>query len=152
LPQLIELARGVPEVRIVVNHTGGPAGAGPFAGKRDDVFTVWEKHIRALAQCPNVFMKLGGLGLPVMGFGLEGRGASSSQLAETWRPYFAACIEAFGASRCMFESDFPPDKAVCSYRVVWNTFKRIASGCSADEKAALFFGTAARAYKLKLPT
>ena len=52
----------------------------------------------------------------------------------------------------MFESDFPPDKAVCSYRVIWNAFKRVAAGCSADEKTALFFGTAARAYQLDLPT
>lgn len=152
LPELIELAHAAPDVRIIVNHTGGPAGVGPFAGRREEVFAIWGNHIRALAQCPNVFMKLGGLGLPVMGFGLEGRGASSQQLAEAWRPYFAACIEAFGAERCMFESDFPPDKAVCSYRVIWNAFKRVAAGCSADEKTALFFGTAARAYKLDLPT
>jgi predicted TIM-barrel fold metal-dependent hydrolase len=150
LPDLIELAHALPGVRIVVDHTGGPAGVGPFAGRRDEVFAIWGNHIRALAQCPNVFMKLGGLGLPVMGFGLEGRGASSQLLAEAWRPYFAACIEAFGATRCMFESDFPPDKAVCSYRVMWNAFKRVAMGCSADEKAALFHDTAARAYKLEL--
>ena len=111
-----------------------------------------KRSIRELAQCPNVFMKLGGLGLPVMGFGFHGRvpQASSRELADAWRRYFEACIEAFGASRCMFESDFPPDKDVCSYRVIWNAFKRVAAGCSADEKAALFVGTAAHAYRLQL--
>src|SRR5262249_7164053 len=154
LPQLIDLARAVPGVRIIVDHTGGPVGVGPYAGKRDEVFASWEQHIRALAGCPNVFIKLGGLDLPVMGFGFNGREppASSHELAEAWRPYFATCIEAFGARRCMFESDFPPDKEVCSYRVIWNTFKRVAVGCSGDEKTALFFGTAAEAYKLKLPS
>jgi predicted TIM-barrel fold metal-dependent hydrolase len=100
-----------------------------------------------------VFMKLGGLGLPVMGFGFQHRTpqASSQELAQAWRRYFETCIEAFGPDRCMFESDFPPDKEVCSYTVIWNAFKRIAAGCSADEQAALFGGTAARAYRLKLP-
>jgi predicted TIM-barrel fold metal-dependent hydrolase len=152
LPQLIELARAVPGVRIVVDHSGGPVGAGPYAGRRDEVFAVWAGYIRILAECPNVFMKLGGLGLPVMGFGFDTRvQATSQELADAWRPYLATCIETFGPHRCMFESDFPPDKDVCSYRVMWNTFKRIAAGCSPDEKAALFFGTAAQAYRLRLP-
>jgi L-fuconolactonase len=152
LPELIELARSVPSVRIIIDHTGGPAGVGPYTGRRDEVFPFWKAQIRELAQCPNVFMKLGGLGLPVMGFGFHGRmpQASSLELADAWRRYFEACIEAFGASRCMFESDFPPDKEVCSYTVIWNAFKRIAAGCSPDEKATLFGGTAERAYRLKL--
>jgi L-fuconolactonase len=58
------------------------------------------------------------------------------------------CIETFGPSRCMFESNFPVDKGMCSYPVVWNAFKRLAAGCSADEKAALFHGTATRFYRL----
>jgi L-fuconolactonase len=154
LPDLIELVRAVPAVRIVVDHTGGPAGVGPYAGRRDEVFAVWWTHIRELATCPNVFMKLGGLGLPVMGFGFNSRvpAASSAELAAAWRRYFETCIEAFGPDRCMFESDFPPDKEVCSYTVIWNAFKRVAAGCSQDEKVTLFGGTAARAYRLRLPS
>jgi predicted TIM-barrel fold metal-dependent hydrolase len=153
LPELIELARAAPEVRIIVDHTGGPAGVGPYFGKRDEVFAFWERHIRELATCPNTFMKLGGLGLPVMGFGFHHSRspASSLELAQAWRRYFETCIEAFGPNRCMFESDFPPDKEVCSYTVIWNAFKRIAAGASVDEQTALFGGTAARAYRLKLP-
>jgi predicted TIM-barrel fold metal-dependent hydrolase len=152
LPELIELAHVVPAVRIVVDHTGGPVGVGPYAGRREEVFAFWRQHIRELAKCPNVFIKLGGLGLPVMGFGFHGRTpqASSLELAQAWGRYFETCIEAFGIDRCMFESDFPPDKDVCSYRVIWNAFKRIAAGASAHEQAALFSGTAARAYRLKL--
>ena len=43
-----------------------------------------------------------------------------------------------------------PDKGICSYQVLWNTFKQIAAGYSADEKAALFSGAAAKAYRLTL--
>ncbi len=57
-------------------------------------------------------------------------------------------IERFGPERCLFESNFPVDKLSCSYGVLWNSFKRIAAGCSADEKAALFHDTAARVYRL----
>ena len=48
----------------------------------------------------------------------------------------------------MFESNFPVDKGSGSYQVFWNAFKRIAAGCSASEKAALFAGAATRFYKL----
>ncbi len=48
----------------------------------------------------------------------------------------------------MFESNFPVDKGMCSYPVLWNAFKRLAARYSADEKAALFHGTAARFYGL----
>ena len=153
LQDLADLVRAVPDVRFIVCHTGAPCGVGPYAGRRDDVFAVWSRDMRALAREPNTFVKLGGLGLPVMGFPFHGRDpkAESGELAEAWRPYFEFCIEAFGAGRCMFESDFPPDKDVCSYTAIWNAFKRVAAGASSDEKAALFHDTAARAYKLKLP-
>jgi predicted TIM-barrel fold metal-dependent hydrolase len=48
----------------------------------------------------------------------------------------------------MFESNFPVDKMGTGYATLWNAFKRIASGASADEKLALFSGTARRAYRL----
>jgi predicted TIM-barrel fold metal-dependent hydrolase len=100
-----------------------------------------------------VSVKLGGLGMHVFGFGFDRaeRPASSAQLAVAWRPYVETCIEAFGVDRCMFESNFPVDKRSCSYAVLWNAFKRIAAGYSAQEKAALFADTAARFYRLELP-
>ena len=55
----------------------------------------------------------------------------------------------FGAARCMFESNFPVDKGLTSYGLLWNAFKRLAAGCSAEEKRALFAGTAARFYGLE---
>jgi predicted TIM-barrel fold metal-dependent hydrolase len=150
LAELLEVARDNPDVTIILNHIGGALGIGPYAGLRDQVFTEWRKSIQELAQCSNVHVKLGGLGMRLFGFDVH-TGAlppSSLQLADAWRPYIETCIDAFGASRAMFESNFPVDKGSCSYQALWNAFKRIAAGASSDEKSALFAGTATRIYRL----
>jgi predicted TIM-barrel fold metal-dependent hydrolase len=150
LGELVDLARAFPETPIVLDHVGGPIGIGPYAGKRDDVFTEWKNSITELARCPNVHVKLGGLGMRLFGFDVHAGELppSSEELATLWRPYIETCIEAFGPARAMFESNFPVDKGSGSYQVFWNAFKRIAAGCSADEKTALFSGTASRFYRL----
>ena len=73
---------------------------------------------------------------------------SSEQLAAAWRPYIETCIAAFGPERAMFESNFPVDKGSGAYPVFWNAFKRMTARASAEEKQALFSGTARRAYRL----
>ena len=75
---------------------------------------------------------------------------SSVELADAWRPYIETCVELFGAERCLFESNFPVDKAMYSYRTLWNAFKRLAADASDDEKTALFSATAASTYRLNL--
>jgi L-fuconolactonase len=147
---LIEVARECPDVKIVLNHFGGPLGIGPY--KRNEVFAGWRTDIQELARCPNVYAKLGGLAMIVNGFDfhLAPLPPSSGELANAWRPYMDTTIEAFGAQRCMFESNFPVDKGACSYPVLFNAFKRLASGASASEKADLFSGTASRFYRLAL--
>jgi len=152
LPELADLARAFPGTTIIVNHCGGPLGVGPYAGKRDQMYPPWKAAMLELAECPNVHVKLGGLANPFFS-GLSFRGLaaapSSEQIAAALRPYVEVCIEAFGANRCMFESNFPADKESCSYPILWNAFKRLAAGCSAAEKQALFSGTAARVYRLE---
>jgi predicted TIM-barrel fold metal-dependent hydrolase len=95
-------------------------------------------------------VKLGGLGMRLSGFGFEARerAPSSAELAEAWRPWIGTCIEAFGPARCMFESNFPADKGSYGYGVGWNAMKRIAAAASADQKADLFWRSAARFYRL----
>jgi L-fuconolactonase len=148
---LTEVARECPEVKIVLNHFGGPLGVGPY--NREAAFPVWRAAVRELAACPNVHVKLGGLAMIVNAFDfhLAPLPPSSGELANAWRPYVETCIEAFGADRCMFESNFPVDKGACSYPVLFNAFKRLAHGGSASEKALLFAGTAARFYRLPPP-
>jgi L-fuconolactonase len=150
LGELVDLARAFPETPIVLDHVGGPIGIGPYAGKRDEVFTALKKSIGELVRCPNVHVKLGGLGMRLFGFDVHAGELppSSERLADLWRPYIETCIEAFGPERAMFESNFPVDKGSGSYHVFWNAFKRIAAGCSAAEKTALFSGTASRFYRL----
>jgi len=152
-PQISDLtaaARAVPETRMVLDHVGGPLAIEGYAGKRDEVFKDWSAAIRELATCPNVYVKLGGLGMRINGFHFEDAAdpPSSEALAAAWKPYMETCIEAFGASRCMFESNFPVDKGSYSYGVFWNACKRLAKGASASEKADLFAGAAQRFYRL----
>jgi L-fuconolactonase len=152
LPELIDLARAFPDTQIILDHVGTPLGIGAYAGKRDERFDVWRDNIRELARSPKVAVKLGGLAMPFCGFPsfMSQPAAPSEQLAKEWAPYIEACIEAFGAERCMFESNFPVDLGSCSYSTLWNAFKRIAAGASADEKTALFSGTSARVYSLDI--
>lgn len=153
IPELTDLARAFPETRIVLNHLGGPLGIGAYAGRRDAVFAEWSASIRDLAACPNTYVKLGGLGMPINGLGLDESPdpPSSERLATASRPYFDTCIAAFGTNRCMFESNFPVDKESFSYAIYWNACKRQTQGASATEKADLFRRSAARFYRLTLP-
>ena len=150
IAELTDLARTFPDTSIVLNHFGSPLGIGPYAGRRSEILAQWRLDIAELATCPNVVAKLGGINLPINGFGWHERERppTSQELVEATAPYYEHCLERFGADRCMFESNFPVEKISCSYNVLWNSFKRIAAGCSADEKAKLFHDTASRVYRL----
>ncbi|MFO1062137.1 MAG: amidohydrolase family protein [Dongiaceae bacterium] len=150
LPEVVALARAVPQTTMILNHCGGPLGLGPYAGRSDEVFATWKKDLAELARCPNVVVKLGGLGMDIGPFDHMRRPVppTSQEIAAAWGPWIATCIELFGAERCMFESNFPVDKLSTGYAVLWNAFKRMAAGASASEKAALFSGTARRVYRL----
>ena len=150
IPQLTDLARAFPDTTIILDHFGGPLGVGPYEGRRAEVFVYWKKAIDDLAACPNVVAKLGGIAMPINGFGFHKRErpATSDELVAATGDYYRHAIDRFGPDRCMFESNFPVDKASCSYRTLWNSFKKIAAGASASDKAALFHNTAARVYRL----
>ncbi|HEX9453559.1 MAG TPA: amidohydrolase family protein [Candidatus Binatia bacterium] len=150
LAEVADLARAFPQVMIVLNHLGAPLGVGPYAGKRDEVFRVWSRGIVQVASCANVNVKLGGLGSLRSGYDWHERAVkpSSSELAQVLRPYIDHCVDAFGAERCMFESNFPVEKASNTYVNLWNAFKLITQNYSAGERAALFHDTAARIYRI----
>jgi predicted TIM-barrel fold metal-dependent hydrolase len=157
-PQLSEiaaLAGAFPDTQIVLDHVGAPIGAGVYAGRTAEIFPVWKAGVLEVARRDNVVVKLGGLGMPYIGdFGFDKRRgqASSAEMAEAWRPYVETCLDAFGVDRAMFESNFPVDKPSCSYVQVWNAFKRLAAGYSADEKRKLFYANARAVYRLdRLP-
>ncbi|MBW2415233.1 MAG: amidohydrolase family protein [Deltaproteobacteria bacterium] len=150
IAELTDLARAVPDVPIVLDHVGGPLGIGPFTGKRADVYAAWQPAISELASCENVSVKVGGMTMPINGFEFHKRDTppGSVELAEALSPWYLHVIERFGPDRCMFESNFPVDRASCSYTVLWNAFKRMSSGYSESERDDLFRGTARRFYRL----
>jgi len=151
IPEVADLARAFPDTTIVLDHFGGPLGIGPYRDRRDEIFGWWRGAIQALAACPNVVAKLGGLVMPLNGFGFHKREVppDSTELAEATREWYLHAIDCFGPARCMFESNFPVDKVSTSYRVLWNSFKRITATFSAADKAALYHDTAVRVYGVR---
>jgi L-fuconolactonase len=152
LRDVANLAAAFPHTRIVLDHAGGPVGIGPYKGRLAEMFSDWKRDVEEIARHPNVAVKLGGLGSFINGFPSYGAQppASSEALASDWRPYVETCIVAFGADRCMFESNYPVDFGAGSYGTIVNAFKRLTAGCSAAERAAIFSGTAIDVYRLTI--
>jgi predicted TIM-barrel fold metal-dependent hydrolase len=150
LMELADLAREFPYVPIIIDHAGGPLGIGSYATNREAVFNEWKQRIRGLSSFNNVYVKLGGLGMRICGYGWneKDKPPDSSELTRVFEPYFMWCIECFGVDRCMFESNFPVDKASYSYTVLWNAFKRMTMNFSHEERLALFHDTASAVYHL----
>lgn len=150
LHELADFARALPGLTIVLNHIGGLLRIGPYANRDDDVLAEWRKGIAAVAQCPNIVIKLGGVGQLRYGFDWHERQTpiGSEELAGYLAPLMHDCIEQFGPDRCMFESNFPVDKVSYSYVVLYNAFKRLSRDYSASERAAMFHDTAARVYRI----
>ncbi len=150
MPELADFAKAVPDLSIVLNHIGALSRVGIYANREDEVKAAWQEGIAAVASCPNVTVKLGGLGMPRMGFGWHTRDVpiGSEELAEDMSTWMNYCIEQFSPDRCMFESNFPPDKVSFSYNVMYNAFKRLSKDYSATERAAMFHDTAARVYRI----
>jgi L-fuconolactonase len=153
LPELATFAKALPDLIIILNHLGGLTRVGPYANKDDEVIPAWRRGMTAVAECPNVHIKLGGIGMPRLGFDwhTRTRPIGSEELAGSIAPIMSYCIEQFGPNRCMFESNFPVDKVSFSHHVLFNAFKRFAKSYSASERAALFHDTATRAYRISEP-
>jgi predicted TIM-barrel fold metal-dependent hydrolase len=150
LPELADFAKAVPDLPIILNHIGGLVRTGPYANRDEEVIATWRRGIAAVAACPNVTIKLGGIGMPRTGFDWHSREKpiGSEELAAAMRPFMTYCIDQFGPGRCMFESNFPVDKVSFSYHVMYNAFKRLSLSYSATERAQMFHDTAARVYRV----
>ena len=152
LPELAAFAKALPDLSIILNHIGGLLLIGPYASRADEALATWRSGIAAVADCPNVTMKLGGIGEPRSGFDWHDRNKpiGSEELAEAIAPIINYCVEQFGPDRCMFESNFPADKISYSYNVMYNAFKRLSKSYSDAERAAMFHDTAARVYRINV--
>ena len=87
MPDAIDLARAFSDTSIILNHVGGVLGVGPYSGWRQEILGSWRKDIGELAKCPNVTVKLGGVGMTSFGFDVPEREAppSSEEIAAAWR-------------------------------------------------------------------
>ncbi|MEN4922034.1 amidohydrolase family protein [Achromobacter spanius] len=150
LDDLVQLARAFPDTCIVLNHVGGVLGVDAYGGRREQAFSEWSQSMAQVARCANVVVKVGGMGMPVFGFGFEKADgpAGSAELARLWKPYIDVCLERFGPQRCLFESNFPVDRQSCDYNALWNAFKIATRDLTEDERRALFMDTARRVYRL----
>jgi L-fuconolactonase len=149
-PELAAFAKAISDRTIISNHIGGLMRVGPYANRDTEVLATWRRGIAAVAECPNVVMKLGGIGMPRTGFDWHTRQKpiGSEALAKAMAPWMTYCIEQFGPNRCMVESNFPVDKVSYAYNVLYDAFKRLSNGYSATERGALFHDTAARIYPI----
>ena len=152
ISELTALAREVPEATLILDHIGAPLGVGPYAGRRDEVLGEWRRDMIDVAACPNVVVKVGGIGMAIYGSGYDpGHRVDppgTDELLADWGDPIRFCIDTFGPDRCMFESNFPVDKTGIGYRVLWNFFKRVSSGYTAAERSQLFANTPRRTYRL----
>lgn len=150
LPQVADLAREFEDTPIVVNHVGYPIGMGRFSGRHDEVREQLRVSYALLAERPNIVMKFGGFGSRPhnIDFGVPRAQRTSQHLAAVLDPYFGLCLDAFGADRVMFETNYPVDNSVAPYATLWNTFKRLTLPLSSSERSALLSENARRVYRL----
>lgn len=151
LPEIVALARAVPDLRIILNHLGGPLTDPRFDDEAEEIFAQWKAGMRVVGECENVVVKLGGMGMLPTAADYWTRHPlppTSEQHAAWIRPYVMHALECFSVERAMFQSNFPTEKPSANYGIVWNSFKRIAAAFSEAENSKLFFENAKRAYKL----
>ena len=148
LAEVVELARALPDLAIIVDHCGGPLGVGPFRREDPENFRAWRDSLASVAELPNTRIKIGGFGLSVMGYSYAEAAIPphSRNLAADWEPFVATCIELFGTGRAMFESNFPVDKGQFAYRTLWNAFKRLTASLDRTARDDLFWKSASRCY------
>lgn len=150
LPELTATANAVPEAKIVLDHLGvAPIGTTAYPVDDPAHLAQWRRDLTDLARCPNVVLKVGGIGMVRYGAWEPGElPPSSDELLGRWGDSIRFAIDSFGPHRTMFESNFPVDKEGCSYAVLWNAFKLVSAQYGPSERARLFSGTAIDVYRL----
>lgn len=131
LADAARLAAAFPDQQFVLNHCGSPIDRDADGMRR------WRDGLRLLAQRDNVAVKISDL-----------VAYDHDWTLDSLRPVVLHCIDCFGTKRAMFASDFPVAGLHASFDEVYDSFKAISAGLSADEQAALFFDTARRIYRL----
>lgn len=153
LHELVAFAKAVPDLTVVLNHLGGPLGVGRYAEDPARTQATWHEGMTAVAECPNVMVKVGGIGMDQRfgtGWNNGERPPSSEDVAAHWQPWVDTVIGLFGPTRVMCESNFPVDRQCLPYPVVWNAMQRLIARYRSVDRASMLNGTAARTYQLSV--
>src|SRR6185437_5982565 len=125
------LARAFPDVTFVLEH------AGMLEDMAEEGWTRWRDGMSALAQQPNMNVKLSGLGTFV-----------HACRADVMEPIIEATVQIFGADRCLYGSNFPIEKLWTDYATLYRTFRHSLKHLSESEQGAILYGTASRLYHI----
>ena len=132
--ELLDLVSAFPETPVVINHAFLPADRAP------DAMAGWRLAIRRAATAPQVAMKISGIGVKGRPWSLDDNRVIIDDL-----------IEAFGADRCMFASNFPVDGLTGSFATIFSGFKAATAALPRSERLQLFHDNAVRTYRLEIP-
>jgi L-fuconolactonase len=132
LPRTTDLADRHPGQTFVVDHIAKPRIV-------DGEIEPWRTHLRQLAKRENVWCKLSGMVTEA-----DWHLWTSEQL----RPYAETVLEAFGAHRVMFGSDWPVCLVACDYARWHEVAADFISALSSDEQALIWGQNAREAYGL----
>lgn len=120
-----------PELTYCIDHAG-------FPRQRDKrSFRAWAAKMRALASVPSTVVKISGLGM-----------ADHRWTIASIRPWVVECIEAWGANRAFFGTNWPVDRLYSSYRDVVDAYAEIIGDYTSSERELLFFRNAERIFRL----
>ena len=135
LEEATEVCRELPDLAIVLNHSGYPSDRDP------ESLAGWRRGMLAIAACPNVHVKLSGLCVAGQPWTLAANKA-----------LILFMVEIFGADRCMFASNYPVDGLKGSWDYLCTQYKQALSGLRAEDRAKIFAGNALRFYRIDLPS
>lgn len=150
LMDVVEVARAYPDLKVILNHLGGPLAIGRFADAPKEAFSDWYGKMAVVAQQPNILLKVGGLNMGLAGIDAAGRSKpfTSREMADIQCDHVVAAIDLFGPARCMVESNAPVDTLNAGYDVIWNAFKRLTMRYTPEERRWLFSETAIECYRV----
>lgn len=133
LSEAADLAAEFPDTQIIINHTGLPSD------RSEQGLAGWRAAMRRAAECPNIAVKISGLGQKGQPWTTEANG-----------PIIRETIASFGQARCMFASNFPVDSLVASFSTIFNGFQQVVADRPQAEQDNLFWANAARIYRIDL--
>jgi predicted TIM-barrel fold metal-dependent hydrolase len=133
LAEAADLAETFPDTQIIINHTGLPSD------RSSPGLDAWRGALRRAAECPNIAIKISGLGQIGRPWTVEANG-----------PIVRDTIEIFGVERCMFASNFPVDGLVAGFGAILEGFKTCVADLPEPARQALFHDNAARFYRIDL--